>query len=112
MPYFGEKHYFGDERYRVDAERYRVGAERFNPHGPNVYLLWNRKEDYPLWVGATPVHNVCARIGRHVGYWQTRGYDPATLFPEVEIIRCQDNAHMLATEQTLQKWYRPPKHRE
>jgi hypothetical protein len=104
MPYFGEEHHFGDERYRADAERYRIGAERFNPHGPCVYLLWKKDENYPLWVGSSEVHNVCARIGRHVSYWQARGYDPAALFPEVEIIRCSDNATMLASERTLNKW--------
>jgi len=109
------EHDFGDQRYLADAD-VPIVSEWFDPHGPCVYMLWGDTQDYPLHVGSSEVHNVCARIGKHVAYWQKMrkpyGYDPATLFPKVEIMRCRDDRHMMSLEADLNDYYRPPIHKE
>ena len=75
-------------------------GDRFTPHGYFVYLLWERDDSTPIYVGKST--NILARLGDHMS-------NPARRHRvrKVTLIRCKNQLTMDRTEDRLIRRYRP-----
>ena len=86
-------------RSQLDGQA-AIDVDGFNPNGHFVYLLWDRAEDTPIYVGASK--NILGRLGNHL-------VDPKKRHRvcRVTLIRCRGTKAMAATEAKLIDFYRP-----
>jgi hypothetical protein len=77
-----------------------IEVDGFNPNGFFVYMLWDRSETHPVYVGAT--QNVMSRVGVHL-----RNPDRRHRIGRVTLIRCSSVEAMENTEADLIDHYRP-----
>jgi hypothetical protein len=80
--------------------RAAIEVDGFNPNGFFVYMLWDRSETHPIYVGAT--RNVMSRVGDHL-----RNPERRHRIGRVTLVRCASATAMEATEADLIDHYQP-----
>jgi len=81
-------------------DRAAIEVDGFNPNGFFVYMLWDRTEDQPIYIGAS--RNILARLGNHLV-----NPDRRHRVGRVTLVRCWSRVAMAATENKLIDFYRP-----